>query len=158
MSHTCAGCGANFTPERKNQRSCSPACRKLAYEHGDKARARKKRYEASAKRKAASEKYAASSKGKVRHLRHYYKDRPKELQVVLKNRAKWTKDVHAYAAEHGVRLPLALGVLRGWRRSVAALYVEGIPSLKWKRTDLQRNRFLSRWYWKLREEECRTGR
>lgn len=111
MKFSCVQCGAKFRRKRKDQRSCSPACRKLAYESSAKARARKRKYEASAKGKAAAERYAASSKGQARQLRHYYKDRPGQLRIILKDRARWTKDVHRYAEMEGISLFEALSVL-----------------------------------------------
>ena len=162
MKRKCAGCGAKFTPERKNQRSCSSACRKARYERSDKARARKKRYETSTKGKAASEKYAASTKGQLRQLRHYYKDRPDQLQFLLKNRAKWTKSVRAHAAKHGVSLLEALELLcNWWIHDDSDEYEAALRFLKWDRfwPPRGRQRFLTDWYRKEREEaECRTSR
>ena len=145
MKLTCAGCGVKFRPERKNQRSCSAACRKLAYERSAKAGARKKRYEASEKGGVASEKYAATAKGKARYLRHYYRDRPDDLRTVMKNRTKWTKDVHRYAEKHGLSLFEALRVLDfNWVDG----HDEALKFLKWDRSWDQKQ-FVSRWYWKL---------
>lgn len=167
MQSRCAQCGAKFRRKRKDQRSCSLACRKLRYEHSAKARARKRRYEGSAKGKAAAERYATSSKGKSRQLRHYYKDRPGQLRVVLRNRAQWTKDIHRYAEGQGMNLLETLSVFTRRSPGKGKEYVKAALSVGWNLTpdrygrfqrNTQRERFLDEWYWKLRrEEERRTS-
>lgn len=85
----------------------------------------------------------------------YYKDRPKELEALIKNCAQWTKDVEAYAAKRGMSLPKALKLLFHWSRlRHRDQYRGAMGFLKWNerfndRVDRQRKRFLTAWYSKV---------
>ena len=141
----CVICGSRFVPRRKDQQSCSDECRKLRYERSGRAAVRKRKYETTEKGKAVAAKYAASAKGKLRRLRHYYQDRPEQLEVALNNRARWTKDVHTYTKKHRMSLLAALDTLRWISSEKTSKEVKKL--FQWERRDAKRDKFLARWYW-----------